>query len=216
MRFGRLVVLSFQHSKRSHKHWLCRCDCGTEKIIDGMNLRRGDSKSCGCLPRDKMVQRLTTHNRSRTKEYRIWIGILTRCYRENASGYKNYGGRGIKVCEVWRESFQAFFDDIGPMPTPQHTIERRNNDGDYEPTNCFWATRKEQGQNRRNNHLLTYNGETLSLASWADKVGVPYCTLHTRVLRYGWTVHDALTTPVRPCRKRSKQATANIRQLPLR
>ena len=128
-------------------------------------------------------------------EYRIWKGMIQRCTDPHRKAYRNYIGRGIKVCERWK-SFSLFFADMGPKPTPKHTIERINNEGDYEPTNCRWATAKEQSRNRRNNHKLSLNGVTLIVSQWAEKLSVHPDTLNHRLHR-GWSDERTLTQPLR-------------------
>jgi len=124
-----------------------------------------------------------------------------RCLNSSLPNYKYYGARGIRVCDRWLHSFEKFFEDMGPRPSPRHTIERRDNDGDYTPENCYWATWSQQARNRRNNRVVTFNGDTKILSEWADAAGIPVNTLHNRLSR-GWSVARALTTPVRPWRRR--------------
>ncbi len=137
------------------------------------------------------------HGLCKTAEYKLWSWMHSRCYCKSNPSYANYGGRGIKVCDRWRNSVQAFIEDMGLRPTPKHTLERINNDGDYEPNNVRWATRKEQAQNKRiksNSRFITFKGETLTLTQWSRKTGIPGNHLRWR-LRH-WSVEKALTTPV--------------------
>lgn len=153
-RFGRLIVLSFAgRSKGGDALWRCRCDCGIIKIILGSHLQSGHAKSCGCLRRDMMRQRQEIHGESRpgqrSKEFRAWAAMKQRCLDNRRKDYKYYGGRGIKVCQRWLNSFENFLLDVGRAPTAELSIDRINNDGNYEPGNVRWATRLEQNQNKR-------------------------------------------------------------------
>lgn len=148
-RFGRLVVCGRAAQKRRWKVlWHCECDCGGSTVADPSNLRRGHTKSCGCLQREKVGAIRRTHGLSGTSEYRTWLDMIIRCESPANEQWKNYGGRGISVCERWME-FENFIADMGPRP-PGLTIERINNDGNYEPSNCKWATMSEQNRNKRN------------------------------------------------------------------
>lgn len=136
-----------------------------------------------------------THGHSRTRsEYRIWIKMRRRCKEEGETGYAAYGGRGIRVCERWDASFADFLADIGPRPSAKHTLDRIENNGHYEPGNVRWAVRKVQQRNRRTNHHVTFNGETLCLAEWAERIGISFGGLCGR-LRRGWPLERALTEP---------------------
>lgn len=137
-----------------------------------------------------------THGLWRRPEYKTWENAIQRCTNPNHSSYERYGGRGIRVCEEWRDSFLAFFEHVGPRPSPAHSIDRIDNDGDYEPGNVRWATDREQRANTRRTRRLTFQGRTQSLAMWAQEMGIRKSTLHYRFVCLGWSAERALTTPV--------------------
>lgn len=189
-RFGRLLVGNFVR-KGKYVYWECICDCGTVKSVLSSNLTNGSTQSCGCLL--KLNGRFTrTHGKSTSRSYHKWSGMLTRCYSENSGSYPDYGGRGIRVCRRWHK-FESFYSDMGD-PKPSMTLERIDNNGNYSPENCRWATRREQSRNRRSIKFLDFNGERKPLWQWTKKLKIPYSTIQTR-LRNGWSVDRALGTP---------------------
>lgn len=148
---------------------------------------------------------MRTHGASRTPEYAVWRAIRDRCENPNDPRYKNYGARGIKVCDRWQRSFIDFMADMGPRPSDQHSIDRRKNGGDYEPSNCRWATRNEQAQNTRKSKApIEFMGQAKHIAEWARELGIRPDTLALRIAR-GWTLEAALTRPVLPKKPRRKQ-----------
>lgn len=184
---GRLTVLSREPEKRwGQIVWKCQCDCGKQTSVSGRDLRKGHTQSCGCFRRERQAEANTRHGqavgRVMTVEYRLWIAMRQRCKNPKNISYPNYGGRGIKVCERW-ESFDDFFADIGKRPGSGYSIERRDNSKGYEPTNCFWATRKQQARNKRNSRMLTIGVETLALPEWAERTGLKLATLRARLKR---------------------------------
>ena len=175
-------------------YWHCTCSCGERRIIAATSITAGTSKSCGCLAAELSSIRRRTHKMTGAPEYRTWNAMKQRCTNKKNQAYKDYGGRGITICEEWANSFQAFFDYIGKRPSIQHEIDRIDNSRGYEPGNVRWSTAKENSLNRRNNVLLTHNGETLTVSQWAEKLGVKYSLIWSRI-KTGWTPSDALTIP---------------------
>ena len=201
-RFGMLTVLRrVQDRIRGWPRWLCLCDCGNEKEVASGALRNGDSVSCGCYGRQQMANRLAagmhkTHGRSKSSVYQTWLNIRLRCHDKKNKAYPAYGGRGIRVCERWLSSFENFLADMGEKPGTDYSIDRRDNDGDYEPLNCRWATRREQCGNRRDNRYFELNGENLIMSEWARRLGTSTDTIDMR-LKSGWPLEKALTQKVR-------------------
>lgn len=181
-RFGRLTVVGYVGKVAGNKAaWLCQCDCGRSITVVGESLRRGHTTTCGCLrnwPKPK-----EHHGKAHSPEYAVWSHMIQRCTNPARSGYHLYGGRGIKVCQRWRDSFVAFLEDVGPRPSLNHTLDRIDNDGNYEPGNCRWVTADVQSSNTRRNRRITYNGETLTVKQWAKKLGMPPETLYARLNR---------------------------------
>lgn len=198
-RFGRLAVIKFiGRSKRYEQLYLCRCDCGNEVIVKRKGLLKGETKSCGCLRKEIAKELNTKHGKSNTKLYEVWKGIKARCYNPTHIGYGNYGGRGIKVCDEWLNDFGSFFNwSIDNGYCDGYQIDRIDNEGDYEPDNCRWVTAKENSNNKRTNHLITYKGETKTMREWCDELGFNYYTIRSRINNYHWSVEKAFETPTK-------------------
>lgn len=194
-RFGRLTVIErVENNKFGQTRWKCHCDCGTDKVIDAQSLISGKTQSCGCLN----LENHTTHQMAYTLIYRTWGSMKARCLNPNAPNYKNYGGRGIKICDEWQNDFQAFYDYVSQLEhygEKGYTLDRINVNGNYEPNNLRWATAKEQRRNRRDNHIVEYKGVKMCLTDAAIKSGINKCTLLARVKK--GDTGDELFRPVK-------------------
>ena len=199
---GRLTILGYS-SNGSHPLALVRCTCGTEKAVQVDNLAR--THSCGCIRREQLVKRSTTHGMTHTPEYRTWADMIDRCTRTTQKAFEQYGGRGITVCQAWLDSFQNFFTYMGPRPTPKHTLDRIDNEKGYSPDNCRWATAKEQRINQRRMVLHTFNGVTGTLKDLAALAGRPYDAVKHRMQSH-WTIQDALYKPLKTNKLRTPGA----------
>lgn len=209
--FDRLKVLCFSH-KGNHGdfYWTCECECGNEITVRGCTLGKS-AKSCGCLRKEVTSKQFKTHGLSKSPEYKIWAGMKARCYNPNVRSYSDYGDRGIKVCEHWKNSFENFLKDMGKRPSKSHTIERINNDKDYSPENCKWINSSEQATNRRSNIKLTYNDLTLTIAEWSRKLGIKCGTLEYRYHR-GWTTEEILSTNLLKNQYSRRKQTDNVQE----
>lgn len=192
----RLTVIKRDGSRNKKAVWLCKCDCGNEIRVLGASLISGNTKSCGCLQRE-IVQNVGRFNKKHgmfgTRIYTIWADMKKRCFDEHDRAYKHYGARGITVCDEWRdfEKFYAWAKISGY--TDDLTLDRKNVNGDYSPENCKWSTWKEQQNNRRSSHMITYNGETKTISQWSTITGIPYSTLAARINTLHWDIEKALT-----------------------
>lgn len=196
--FGRLAVVGRSGSDKSgNAKWRCVCECGEVKDVLGQSLRNGSTVSCGCFNRE-IVSSHKTHGASHTSEYKAWYGMLQRCTNPNHEKWHRYGGRGISVCDRWKD-YQNFLNDMGTRP-PGMTIDRENNDGNYEPSNCRWATQKTQGNNRGNNRTFTIDGIERTLSDASRKFGISKETVRGR-LSCGWEADAAFKTPIQIQRK---------------
>lgn len=192
-RFGSRVVIELIPKTGTKQKVLCRCSCGKVDPVRLIALTSGRANSCKSCR--SSTHRATVHGPS--PEYTTWINIKSRCCDTKATAYPRYGGRGVKVAPEWLHDFEAFLRDVGPRPSPNHSIDRHpDSDGDYRPGNVRWATRTEQNRNRSCCRYLEYDGLRLTLAEWAERQGIPWNTLDTRLSR-GWSVERALLTPSR-------------------
>lgn len=196
-RVGRLTVIKRADKPKGTKpHWVCLCDCGNTTIVSRRHLKDHSTVSCGCYRIDFGKER-KTHGMKGTRLYRIWTGMKDRCCNPNSKYWDKYGGRGINVCEEWKNSFESFYEwSINNGYTSKLTLDRADNDGDYDPNNCRWATYKEQENNRRNNVYLEYGGKKLTAQEWGEFLGIKPSIIRQRVL-YGWDIERALTQEVR-------------------
>lgn len=198
--FDRWTVIALaKPSKKNEKFWIVRCLCGNEGRVSNWALGSGNSLSCGCLRRERAAVARVTHGETRTvdgkivctPEYHSWSSMIQRCYKSYVASYKSHGARGITVCSRWLESFQNFLDDMGRKPDPTWSLDRIDNNGNYEPGNVRWASSKIQSRNTSRNRYLTVGSETILLVEWAEKTGVNYATLRCR-LEAGWSPERAI------------------------
>jgi len=195
-RFNSLTVLKElkDRNKNGHILYSCKCDCGNIKTILGASIRSGSTKSCGCL----VTKTNGKHLKEKSKIYKTWIGIKTRCFNKNSNIYKNYGGRGISMCETWKD-FNVFYKDMGDVPNGM-SIDRIDVNGDYKKSNCKWSNHKEQSRNKRNNNFITYKGTTKCLTEWCEELNMPLNTFSNRLKR-GWSIEKTIETKVRKIKK---------------
>jgi hypothetical protein len=192
--FGRLTAIApVNRTPRGGIKWLCICKCSSESIVASGNLRSGSTQSCGCLAQDQLSAKQTTHGMSKHPLYITWISMKKRCYNKNYKYFKYYGGRGIRVCTYWKSSFPNFLADMGERPDGL-TLDRIDNDSDYTPENCRWATRRMQSNNTRHNRFITHNGLTLTLAQWNRRLNGS--TIVQDRIKNGWSEKRAVTEPV--------------------
>lgn len=209
--FGRWTARERDTSSKRPR-WICECTCGTVASVRQSGLRDGTSQSCGCKHREELTERMTAvgptfkHGQARagkhTKEYWIWMQMRKRCSDPKQEHFHLYGGRGITVCDRWLSSFENFIADLGPRPTPKHSIERVDSNGTYEPGNCRWATPKEQANNTSRNKFIEWNGQRKTAAQWAEELGVNSELILYR-LENGWTVEEAFFTKKFGLRKKT-------------
>jgi len=197
-KYNMLTVLKFDSIKNEQTMWLCKCDCGNEKVLRGSRLKEGVTKSCGCYRKS----RITKHGLSTSNEYTIWHDIRRRCKKEKNIHYADYGGRGITVCERWdnEDGFMNFCDDMGERPSKKHSIDRIDNEKGYSKENCRWTDNITQANNRRGNRPITYNGRTMNVSQWERELNMPSNNIATRLAK-GWTIEDAISKPIRKITK---------------
>jgi len=188
-KYERLTIIR-EVEATSGRRFECQCACGSVVIAMLNNMRRKLTTSCGCFRSEVH----TTHGDWGSSEYTTWDAMLARCRNPEYESYSHYGGRGIKVCDRWL-TYENFLSDMGRKPSKQHSIDRIDNDGDYCPGNCRWATQSEQNRNTSRNLMLTFNGLTMCAADWGDSLGIPGGEISRRIRR-GWTVQRALETPL--------------------
>ena len=190
VRFGRLTVVKREADKSpGNPRWLCLCDCGKTTVTQGGALKGGVQISCGCY----QLETATTHGQEGTRAYSAWAAMKSRCLNPKTKPYKDYGGRGIKVCDSWLR-FENFYADMGDAPDGM-SLDRKDNESGYSLENCRWVSMEVQNNNRRNNHILTFKGKSQSLALWAKKYGISPISLKSRINR-GWDVEKSLLTPI--------------------
>ncbi len=205
MTFGRLIAIECTgKNKHGAAMWRCDCSCGNVLSVVSYSLVQGVTKSCGCMKHDTPAPN-RTHNMTRTPLFRVWAAMHNRCNNSNVACYHGYGGRGIKVCDRWQR-FENFYSDMGDRPTPKHQIDRIDNNGPYSPENCQWAIPSVQAKNKRNNRILTANGESLHLAEWARRLGCNPAAILAR-LASGMSEAEAVTKPI-PERPNSRLTSA--------
>lgn len=208
-KFNMLTVIEFIPNNKAASYWKCRCDCGAEKIIRGSSLKNGNTKSCGCAS----IELITKHgycknNKPKTNTYYIWTSIKQRCYNKKMKRYKSYGGRGIKVCDRWLNSFSNFLSDMGEKPS-NLSLDRIDNDQGYSPENCRWATKREQANNTRTNNIIQYKNQKFTLTEFARHIGIHPETLRKRI-RMGWDLDKCANT--KPD-KRKATKTKNVQSI---
>lgn len=191
--YGRLTAVEVDsESPPRHRRWFFLCECGATVSRRVDHVRSGRTRSCGCLNRDVVSNRATTHGHSETTTYAVWQNMKSRCCNPKSKAWGRYGGRGIQICQRWLESFDNFVSDMGPRPHGK-TLDRLDNNKGYSPDNCRWVTYGENNRNKRNTVWIEYDGVTMSLSDWAERLGLNYGTLLSRLRRNKWDVGRLLT-----------------------
>lgn len=187
-KFGRLTITKYLGRGDGGALWECKCDCGNKIVSRSHPMKAGRTKSCGCLAKENLIKRQTKHGeavRSKhlSKEYRAWSQMKSRCYTKSCPNFKRYGARGIRVCARWLKSYKNFLLDMGRAKSRLHSLERNNNQGNYQPSNCRWATRKDQQRNTRGNRFYSHLGQTKCIAAWAEHYGMTYSGMRKKIRR---------------------------------
>jgi hypothetical protein len=203
MTFGNLVVLHRAGHRGKFAAWMCRCTCGVERVVGGQHLRRGKIRSCNTNGHRWKIDRPITLPAEYPSEHQSWSSMHERCGNPNHKKYNVYGGRGITICERW-DDFKNFMLDMGRKPDPKFTIERRDVNGNYEPGNCCWIARKDQGRNRRNSVFVVYQGKRMLLLDLVEELGLSRGVVYAR-LKAGWTLAQAIALPVKSYQKRPRK-----------
>ena len=181
-KFNRLTVLKLAPKHKNKIAWLCRCDCGKTIIVLASNLTNNRTRSCGCLKMEKLLQRSTIHNQRHTKIYEVWKTLKQRCFNPTNISYKNYGGRGITICEDWKNNFSSFYEwSMKNGYKEGLSIDRIDNNGNYCPENCRWTDRKTQANNTRTNHFITFRNQTKTIAEWSRHFNLPYSNIFAKL-----------------------------------
>lgn len=199
-RFGKLFVIEIMRLEgKGEIFWKCVCDCGKETIVSGSNLKNGNTKSCGCIHSELLIKRNTSHGFSQNESlYSVWRGIKSRCYCVNGVYYKNYGGRGIVVCDDWKNDYVMFRNwALENGYVKGLSIDRIDNNGNYEPSNCKFSTRVEQANNTSKNRFILWEGKTQTIKQWSEEIGMKYTSLSQRINKCGWSIEKSFTTPIK-------------------
>ena len=196
-KFGRLTVIKRvkNQNKTRSAYWLCQCECGNTTVVSSPNLKNKHAMSCGCLQQESRLTHSIKHGLSKTRLYKIYLGMKKRCYNKKYFQFQHYGGRGIKICDEWLDNFMNFYNwAMTNGYTDELTIDRIDVNGNYEPSNCRWVTPHQQSNNTRTNRLITYNNKTHTMAEWAKITGLTYSAIQHRLDR-NWSIEKTLTTP---------------------
>lgn len=210
-KFNKVTVLSYSHRTKS-TYWNCLCDCGNKFVARSCRLKNGATKSCGCLHKTRMITHGCTVGHKKTPEFNSWKYMKNRCDGHDKHHNKYYKGKGISYCERWdgKSGFQNFLDDMGCKPTLEHTLDRIDNNKGYSKENCRWATKKEQMNNMTKNRTLTYNGETMNICQWAERIGLGADTIRNRIVNLKWSIEKSLITPKIPNNAKRARTKSNI------